>query len=319
VAAQIQSSVTKLELAAFGRPANREDWTRDLQLRLGIAFLGSTRGDLIKLFSDRLRYRAAYARPSLDEIMASQDNRPEGFLSEIQKVREILDRGNGIDFNDSNPVAEVFYSQLEAEADLMAVQQKQIASEWQDFQAYLDSSSEVVANIPRAIRAMCREVGQDRAVLILELRNLFASLYTTHPEVPPVVHLSYVWISLQNNEPSDDLYVKLALGANSSGSSLAGHFCCRLLSDLCAREHHHARASEWAKRAIEYNSSAEANADMALLAAEMHEPLIAKPYLEEALTRRPESLIGILADERPRHRSRAYRVPQISRGSAGPG
>ncbi len=298
MASQIQSSATKLELAALGRPANREDWIRDIHLRVGICFLNSTHNELVKVAADRLRFRAAYARPGLDELMSSLENRPEGFLSELQKIREILDRCSGIDFNDSSTVAEVYYSHLESEAELMLSQQKQIAKEWQDFQTYLDASTEVVANIPRAIRTMCRETGQARAALVLELRNLFASLFTTHQDVPPVVHLSYVWVSMQTNEPSEELLAQLTLGAQQVGSSLASQFCCRLLGEMYARDGQFARAAEWTKRSLEFNPTAEAQVEMALLAAEMHEPLLAKPYVEDALTRRPSSIVHFLADER---------------------
>jgi hypothetical protein len=298
VASQVQEAAKKLEIAALGRPAQREDWIRDIGLRLGLIQADPSRSELIKLLAERFKFRSAYAKPALDTILIPLENRSDGFLLEVKKAREMLDRSSVVDFSANGFASEVFYSHLETEADEILAQIAEVQDEWADFQDFLESKNEIVIDIPKTLRNLCHEVGSDRISLARELKIAYLGLFNSQQECPPVVHLSYAWVCLQLGEPKDEILSLLASASRCLAPSVSSHLCCRLLSELYQRDGHHLRAAEWAKRAIEQRNCAEGNIEMALLASEMHEVSTAKPYMEEALIRRSASLLGLLADDR---------------------
>ncbi len=298
MAGQSPTTGSKIELAALGRPVLREDFIRDLDLRLGLIFVAPSQNDLIKLFSQRLRIRSTSARTVLDQLMISLENRPEAFQTELKKLRDVVHRCSTIDFNESNPVAEAFYSYLEAEAEDFIKLQKLVAREWKEFQDYLETRSEVVANIPKALKALTSENGFARQSAGRELKHVFNLLFNTVQELPPVVPLTYVWVSSQIGESDSDFAQVLGKANLSVNASGASHLICRYLSEIYTKEGNLPRAIEWSKLAIEHQNTAEANVEAALLASELHEPSYAKPFIEEALMQRPGSVMSFLADER---------------------
>ena len=288
-----------LELLLLGQQPQLEDWNKDIRLRMGLLFVDVPENDLTNMLLARLQRKAAWAKPNLDRIAKSLENRPNGFLKELNRVRDAIERGITLDSTNSSTLHDAFLDDVTFEAQTLRDERSKLVSEWFNLKASVDQRChEMINATQRLLEQAMREAGGERGTVLREARTLIQEISNSTTKVPPVLSLYHAWCVWNIAENADEAIPFLARAAQGTLPSLSRFFSLRLLAYFSELEGFSGKAYEFSKQAADMRPSADASVEAALNGSALHDPALAKPYVESALMIRSGSIVSLLGDER---------------------
>ena len=288
-----------LEFQVFGRSLQTEDWLRDIRLRSSLLFLPLPVRDVNRLLITRMARRSSWAIPHGERIIKSLENRTEAFLTEISRIRESLEASAHIETAGGTTIGDAYMDDVDHECKDLIEERQKLQAEWGLLRPPGPArTGDRVAQAQRYFEQAMIERGSDRGILLREARNALIEVGNAQPIVHPILWLAQGWATWYLTENYLEVVPILQRVEQHPIPSVASSVAYRMLSYFAELDQSPSKAFEWAQKSLEIRQTADSCLDAGMCALALHDPGIAKAYLEQALVLRSGSLIAALGDER---------------------